>query len=83
MICLWFFRVFVAVYVVALVILLIGTYGWFGAARDPLSGVFLIILGQPWTNLAYYFPESVWPIVAALTPAGNAGLIYAICRWTR
>jgi hypothetical protein len=83
MVCIWIFRVFVGLYVFALAIWLIGTFGWFGADRDPLSGVFLGILGFPWTKLVDLFPERSWPVVAALTPAVNAGLVYAVCRWIR
>ena len=42
-----------------------------------------MILGFPWTKLVDLFPERSWPVVAALTPAVNAGLIYAVCRWIR
>jgi len=40
--------VFLALYLIALALLLVGTLGLFGAERDPLSGVFLVPLGVPW-----------------------------------
>lgn len=44
----WVFWGFFALYVFALALFLIGTFGWFGQAQDPLAGVFLMPLGFPW-----------------------------------
>lgn len=38
-------------YLTALFLWAIGTFGWFGQEKDPLSGVFLIPLGLPWNRL--------------------------------
>lgn len=66
-------------YVIALGLLIIGTYGLFGQETDPLSGVFLIPLGMPW----------IWPAdrlgmvgraVAILAPLVNLLILFAIYR---
>ena len=65
-------------YVVALLLLLVGTYGLFGSPRGPLAGVFLMPLGLPWNllmrNVGY------GPAVAALAPLVNLGILVAICK---
>lgn len=43
----WAFYVFVVLYLLALALLAIGTFGWFGQEQDPLSGVFLLPFGLP------------------------------------
>ena len=83
MICRTIFWIFIGLYGIAILLWLVGTFGWFGAERDPLSGVFLIILGQPWTRWVDILPERLWPIAAAAVPAINAAIIYAVCRVLR
>ncbi len=39
--CNWTVRIVWALYLVALALLLIGTFGLFGQEQDPLSGIFL------------------------------------------
>ena len=73
---------FCVLYGAALAAWLAGTVGWF-IDKDPLSGVFLVILGQPWVRWIDTLPENAWPVAAALTPAVNAGIIAAICRLAR
>ena len=46
-VCAYVFWAFVILYVGALFIFLVGTFGWLGQERDPLSGVFLLPLGLP------------------------------------
>jgi hypothetical protein len=48
---------FAAAYLFALAILVIGTFGLFGQARDPLSAVYLQLLGWPWTLMIEVFPQ--------------------------
>ena len=48
----WAFFIFVCLYVGAVFLLLVGTFGWFGQETDPLSGIFLLPLGLPWNILA-------------------------------
>ena len=67
---------FFALYTVALLIFLAGTFGWFGSEPDPLSGVYLIPLGLPWNRLIDVFPEAVWPWLAALAPSINLAILW-------
>ncbi|QYJ07979.1 hypothetical protein [Qipengyuania flava] len=76
----WAFFVFVGLYAVALFLLAVGTFGWFGQERDPLSGVFLMPLGLPWTIIADRLGFGGW-LTAVLAPAINAAILYAI--WKR
>lgn len=67
-------------YVLALGIGLIGTFGWLGQEQDPLSWVFVVLLGQPWVALVGDMPEPVRPWLAALCPLLNLMLLAALCR---
>lgn len=81
--CQWFVRIVGVLYLVALALLLIGTFGLFGQERDPLSGIFLIPLGMPWSLWLDGFPESLKPWLAALTPLLNIAILAAGCRLLR
>jgi hypothetical protein len=70
---------FLVLYLLALAVLAIGTFGWFGAEPDPLSGVFLIPLGLPWNLLVDSLPEPLWPWLAAAAPALNLLLVRFVC----
>lgn len=48
----WAFWGFLGLYGVAILLLIIGSFGWFGSDEDPLSAVFLLPLGLPWNILA-------------------------------
>ena len=67
-------------YVVALLLLAIGTFGWFGAERDPLSGIFLIPLGLPWTLMlgAVRGDAVLW--LGLLAPLVNIALLVWLRR---
>ena len=78
--CRWIVRIFAALYLLALLVLLIGTYGLFGQERDPLSGVFLVPLGLPWNQFIDAAPAALLPWLAALAPLVNLLLLRAICR---
>ena len=71
---------FAALYALALAILIIGAFGLFGQPRDPLSGVFVLPLGLPWTLWLGGAPESALPWLAALAPALNMALLWLLCR---
>ena len=77
----WVFIVFVTLYAIALALLAIGTFGWFGQEQDPLSGVFLLPLGLPWNLLLDRVLGIDGPLVAILSPAVNAGILYWL--WKR
>jgi len=71
--------IFAAALVLALFAFLTGTFGWFGQAQDPLSGIFLIPLGLPWNLID---PPDPWPLfVGLLAPFINLGLLIALCRY--
>lgn len=80
-ICRWMLRLLALCYVVALILFVVGRYGFFGADRDPLSAVFLMPLGLPWVLFVDLLPDSLWPIAAALVPLLNLALLAALCRW--
>ena len=67
-------------YLAALALLLIGTFGLFGQEQDPLAGVFLMPLGQPWILWSSVVPERVMPWFAALAPLINLSILAFLCR---
>lgn len=71
----WILGFFLLLYAAALLLLAIGTYGWFGQERDPLSGVFLLPLGLPWNLLAdrLGIPGTA---AALLAPLVNAAILF-------
>ena len=81
--CRWIVTAFAVLYAVALGLLAIGTFGLLGQARDPLSGMFLLPLGLPWTLLggALLADPSPWLLVAA--PLLNLLILVAACRCWR
>lgn len=78
-VCRWVLIVFAVAYVAALAILAIGTFGLFGQPRDPLSGVFLLVLGIPWNRWLGGAPEPLLPWLAAVAPALNMLILWALC----
>lgn len=76
----WVFFAFIALYAIALLLLAIGTFGWFGQAKDPLSGIFLMPLGLPWTIIGDRMGLA-GPLLAILSPAINAAILYWL--WKR
>ncbi|WP_425091665.1 hypothetical protein [Tropicimonas sp. S265A] len=76
----WVTRAFAALYLVAFVLLLIGTFGLFGQERDPLAGVFLMPLGLPWSLWLDGLPEAALLFAAALVPLINLTLLGIVCR---
>ena len=75
----WIFLGFTALYVLALALLAVGTFGWFGQERDPLSGIFLMPLGLPWTFIGDRIGLG-GPLLAILSPLVNAGILYWLWR---
>lgn len=74
----------VALYVIALAFLAIGTYGLFGQDQDPLSGIFLIPLGYPWNFISMAsIPESALIWVGTLAPLVNIAILFWLCRRTK
>jgi hypothetical protein len=83
MICRIVVSAFVLAYAVALVALVVGVFGLFGAERDRLAAMFLVPLGMPWTFLVGRLPDAMRPVAAALTPLVNLALLVAVCRARR
>jgi hypothetical protein len=79
--CRWTISILTAAYLVGLVIGLIGTFGWFGQERDPLSWVYVVMLGQPWVRWIGGLPDAVRPWISAATPLLNLLLLFVLCRW--
>lgn len=67
-VCRFVLRAFMLVFVVALFLFLVGTFGWFGSPQDPLAGVFLVPLGLPWNLLTDGVPDPFRIILAAAAP---------------
>jgi hypothetical protein len=78
-ICRFVIGLFVALYVAALGLFVIGTFGLLGQERDPLSGVFLLPLGWPWTGFVDLFPEPLWPWLTSATPLLNLAVLVTLC----
>ncbi|MBY6127942.1 hypothetical protein KUW15_04360 [Qipengyuania aquimaris] len=76
----WLLMVFMVLYALALFLLAVGTFGWFGQEQDPLSGVFLMPLGLPWNILGDRLGLG-GPLLAILSPAINAAILYWL--WKR
>lgn len=72
-----------ALYLVALALFLVGTFGLFGQTSDPLAGVFLIPLGLPWNMLSDHIGEPFKPVFAALAPVINILILRVLCRVTQ
>ncbi|NEX22036.1 hypothetical protein G3480_17275 [Thiorhodococcus mannitoliphagus] len=72
--------VFGVLYLLALTVFVVGTFGFFGQVRDPLSGVSLIPLGMPWNWMIDLLPEPLWPWLAAAAPSINLGILWMLCR---
>jgi hypothetical protein len=70
---------FAIAYAAALAILAIGTFGLFGQPRDPLSGVFVAMLGMSWNRLLGGAPEPLLPWLAIVAPALNMLILWALC----
>ena len=76
--------VYIVAGVIAIVMVPASYYGWFGIEPDPLSGVFALILGLPWSLAANLFREPTIWFSLALCSAGiviNAYLLVRLARW--
>lgn len=82
-VCTWLIRLFAVLYLLALALGLIGTFGWFGQERDPLSWVFIVPLGVPWTLMFDTGTQTASPWFAALAPLLNLAILTGFCRFTK
>lgn len=78
--CRILFFVFIGLYVLALTLFAIGTFGLFGSRTGPLAGIFLVPLGLPWNRMLDVFPEAALPWLAATSPLANLCIICAACH---
>ena len=67
-------------YVLALLVFLISVLGLFGQERDPMSAVFLVMLGQPWIGFAEGLPETGRIAALILSPAITLAILWAVSR---
>lgn len=81
--CRMLVRGFALLYLAALAYTGLSATAWFDFARAPLAGVFLIVLGLPWTLAAAWFPDPVQPLVAAAAPLVTLILLWSWCHWPR
>lgn len=74
--------IFAVLWLIALFLLAVGTFGWFGQERDPLAGVFLLPLGLPWNLLAAQWsePGKAGLFVGMLAPGVNLLVLIYACR---
>jgi len=78
--CKFVIAAFLLLYIAALAILVVGTYGLFGAERDPLSGIFLMPLGLPWNHFLSDLPTALLRWVVVTSPLVNVFLLWLLCR---
>lgn len=78
--CYLIVRIFALLYLLAVVILIIGTFGLMGQDQDPLSGVFLLPLGLPWALWLDGLSEPLKTWAGALAPLPNLLLLGVLCR---
>jgi len=71
-----------ALYLFALGYFVIGTYGLFGQEADPMTGVFLLPLGLPWSLLLTGLPEALRPWALVAAPLINIAFFTVMCRRT-
>ena len=64
---------------VSLVLLAVGTFGLFGQEKDPLSGIFLLPLGLPWTLITGELSDRLLPFAAILAPGVNLAILIFLC----
>lgn len=76
-------QAFGLLYLAVLALQAITALAWFGFAPAPLAGVFLVVIGLPWTLAAAWFPDHLQPLVAALAPLVTLAILWTYCHWPR
>ncbi len=71
---------FALLYLAALGLWVIGTFGLFGSPKGPLAGVFLVPLGLPWNLMLDRFSDGVRLWLAILSPLLDLVIVGAMCR---
>ena len=72
---------FAILYLLAIGLFIVGTFGLFGSPSGPLAGIYLVPLGLPWNQMLFVFPEPLWPWLGARAPALNLLIFVFICHW--
>lgn len=70
-------------WLVALALLAIGTFGLFGQEREPLSAIFVLPLGLPWTFLFSSLSDAGGPWVAILSPLLKIIIFASLARMAK
>ena len=83
MLCRFVLTLLVLAYLFAFFVFASGTFGWFGVEQDPLSSVFLILLGMPWVLLPFdsLVGEALLPLTGVVAPLINLAIVWSLCRW--
>ncbi len=79
-VCKWVVLIYLALWGLAVIFLIIGTFGLFGQEKDPLSGIFLVPLGLPWVLWTDGLSETLRPFAAFLAPLINIIILTVLCR---
>ena len=79
-VCTWGVRIYAALWLIAVLLFAIGTFGLFGQERDPLSGVFLLPLGLPWNLWVDVLRDALRAPTIVAAPVLNICVLAAICR---
>lgn len=75
--------IFGRLYLAALALFVIGTFGLFGSPKDPLAGIFFVPLGLPWIRMLDGVSATLRPWLAMATPLLNLGVLWLLCRLLR
>jgi len=81
---LWLARGYAGLAVAALVLGVIGTWGWFGVEATPMGMVFAVMLAFPWTRLIGDSANLGVPLallLLTLALAANALILFAVARF--
>ena len=79
-VCKWVVLIYQTLWGLAVILLIVGTFGLFGQEEDPLSGVFLVPLGLPWVLWIDGLPETLRLITAVFAPLINVAILSVLCR---
>lgn len=73
--------VFALVYLAAVALLFLASFGWIGTGGDPQAGVFLMVLGVPWSLIPYALADGrTFAAVNIVAPLINYAILTWLCR---
>jgi hypothetical protein len=86
-ICRTVFWLYVIACAASLLLVALSATGALGFEPDPLSGIFAVVLAQPWLGLTSWLSSGAHPVVSlihvTLCVVLNAAIIHYVCRWIR